>query len=243
LRPGFFFRLVLAVAETWKTNGPTGSFDVKVSGAEAPAPVLTTVDVVPKSGLKPNAEFPSSMDDFVGEAMVWVDFTVTAPEGKARNVTVLKATHPEFGEALVAATEAGDFVPATKLGTPVAATISLERPFDTHAMPGPKAKQHEQMLTLLETSPEKIVTAKKLDAPLKPVVQRAPGFPGSAKSEDGTAVVEVIIDKDGRVLMPKIISASQPSLGVCGGAGGGRLGFRKADLRGKASGRARADTV
>jgi TonB family protein len=63
--------------------------------------------------------------------------------------------------------------------------------------------------------PEKILSAKKLDAPLKPISQRSPVFPSSVPEglNHGSAKVEILIDEEGKVHLPRIAEASYPAFG------------------------------
>jgi len=67
----------------------------------------------------------------------------------------------------------------------------------------------------LKKHPEEILSAKKLDAPLKPVSQRSPVFPTSlhGQVERGEAKIEILIDEEGKVHLPRIVEATNPAFG------------------------------
>ena len=65
-------------------------------------------------------------------------------------------------------------------------------------------------------SPEKILRAKKLDAVPKPLATRQAPFPVMARVEnitEGEAIVEFLIGTEGKVRLPRIVSATHPSFG------------------------------
>ncbi len=56
---------------------------------------------------------------------------------------------------------------------------------------------------------------KKLDLPVKVVSQRTPVFPLSVQSRltQGQAKLEFLIDEEGRVRLPRIVTAADPAFG------------------------------
>ena len=57
--------------------------------------------------------------------------------------------------------------------------------------------------------------ANELDAALKPIKQKAPQYPMTLFQEGpaGSAVIECIVDRYGRVCLPRIIEASEEEFG------------------------------
>ncbi|HUG11653.1 MAG TPA: energy transducer TonB, partial [Opitutaceae bacterium] len=57
--------------------------------------------------------------------------------------------------------------------------------------------------------------AKELDAPLRSSFAIPPVYPTALKRKgvDGTARIEVIVDKKGRAVLPRILEASEPEFG------------------------------
>lgn len=133
-------------------------------------------------------------------------------KGRVVQVKVLSASAPEFGLALYAALENFRFVPATLKGQPVASVLSFEQEFDWTT---PSDRYGDDALSLEKRSPEKIVSMAALDAPLKPRSRRSPTFPLGAplEMETGQAVIECLIDKNGRVRLPRIASATHEAFG------------------------------
>ena len=92
-------------------------------------------------------------------------------------VEVVDATLPEFGSALVApSAETFKFDPALKDGHPIEAVLRIEQEFGAQAGNRIVTDDDLALLRLEKKKPEWIVGANKLDAPLKPLSRRPPGF-------------------------------------------------------------------
>ena len=69
-------------------------------------------------------------------------------------------------------------------------------------------------LALERKHPERILKGRDLDHRLKPVITHSPCFPrGDLKVDEGDAVVEFLVDEEGRVCVPRVVSASDPAFG------------------------------
>jgi TonB family protein len=127
---------------------------------------------------------------------------------------VNKATHPEFGEATIAMVEQWEFEPALKDGRPTRSELAFAQEFsryDRELVP----EAVDDVLTLEQKHPERIVGAGKLDEPLKPTSTRPPVFPVAARGKGGKgeATVEILIDGEGRARLPRVVAASDPAFG------------------------------
>jgi len=89
----------------------------------------------------------------------------------------------------------------------------METEFSTHQ--GLVSARDVDLLRLEKKHPEKILSAKKLDAPLKPIFRRAPGFPTSVRGriDHGEARIEILIDEEGKVCLPRIVEVTDPAFG------------------------------
>ena len=134
------------------------------------------------------------------------------PQGQVAQVKVIKADHPEFGLALVAASEGFRFDPALKNGRPVPHLLRFEQDFNDRQMPEPKA---DRLLALEKKHPEKIVPAAELDSPLKPASRQPPIFPVTVPDgvTQGRAMIEFLVDTDGRARLPRIVETTEPAFG------------------------------
>jgi TonB family protein len=137
-----------------------------------------------------------------------VDFRIDA-RGRVGEVAVAEATEPAFGQALAAAITAWQFQPLRRRGEEVAALFSITWRFEA-----PRADSAEQRL-LTATGADRPVGGRELDRPLFPLFQRAPIFPPDRldAGEGGRAEIEFIVDRTGRVRLPRLRGANQPSFG------------------------------
>ena len=134
-------------------------------------------------------------------------------KGEVIQTLVTGASRPEFGLALEAAINHFSFKPALKDGKRCMSLVSHQVEFD-YALQDPEIYS---LLKLEEKSPEKIYSAKDLAEPLKALSQRPPKYPatfyGQKNIEEGNATVVFLIDKEGFVRLPRIVSASKPEFG------------------------------
>jgi TonB family protein len=128
---------------------------------------------------------------------------------------VVSADQPGFGGALQAAIECFRFEPALKDGRPTQAIISMEQAFDRFGRGSIVPDEDLALLITERKHPDEIVAANKLDKPLRPISQRPPVFPVTLPETvtKGTAVVEILVDSDGYVRLPRVVSATHPAFG------------------------------
>ena len=132
--------------------------------------------------------------------------------GVVGETRVSDATFPEMGEALAAALEAQTFTPAKRGGQVTTSLIAVEYKFsaDDAGVRGDRA-----LIERETKQPDSIAKANKLDAQPNPTATRQPAFPSAlrGKAESGEAVVEFLIDEQGHVRLPRIVSATDPAFG------------------------------
>ena len=146
------------------------------------------------------------------EGRATVQFNIDA-EGFARDVTVVDATQDAFGRAAKGMVEAERFAPRTENGKAVAQTgLKQEVRFTRDRL---DAGAQAMIAELKKPQPD-FAKARELDR-LPPAVLKLvqPVFPpallgSTAKNE---AVIECIIDAQGRVQLPRIISAATEDCG------------------------------
>lgn len=138
-----------------------------------------------------------------------VDFSV-GHRGQVFDATVVEATHPEFGEAVAAAITAWHFMPLRRNGEICGADFSI-----TWRFKEPRADSTEQRLLANQGTENQPVSARLLDRPLHPLHIRPPLYPAARLDalEAGAAEIEVTIDREGRVRLPRIRSATHPGFG------------------------------
>ena len=82
----------------------------------------------------PPPKYPAELrrNNISGQAVV--RFIVTH-DGRAIDITVMKATHPRFGDAAAAAVEKWKFAPAIKDGQPIACLLTVPIVFNLNSHP------------------------------------------------------------------------------------------------------------
>lgn len=191
--------------------GDRRAYNVETRRDPSKMPEGFRFDVAPKikSAHVPVYPYPLRLKGTSGKAQCGI---VIDAKGRVVQVKVLSASAPEFGLALYAALENFRFVPATLKGEPVASVLSFEQEFDWTT---PSDRYGDDALSFEKRSPEKIVLMAALDAPLNPRSRRSPSFPLGVPDEvkEGQAVVECLIDKNGRARLPRIVSATHEAFG------------------------------
>jgi TonB family protein len=171
-------------------------------------------DVAPKLRGIVNPVFPYAplRDDRKGRAIVLL---VVSPAGEVAQTKVVEATLPEFGLALAAAAETFRFDPALKDGKPVQTVLKIEQDFSASAENRIVTSDDRSLLKREKEKPGSIIGAGKIDVPLKPLSRRPPVFPQALKGkvEKGEAMIELLVDDEGHVRLPRIVEASDPAFG------------------------------
>jgi TonB family protein len=136
-------------------------------------------------------------------------------KGRVIDTKILSADAPEFGAALLAAIEQFTYEPALKGGRPGKALMSFRQEFSRDEGWQLVSDRDLSLLRREQKKPASIVTLRELDAPLQPRSQRPPKFPLSqiGKTTHGEAVIEFIVDEEGRARLPRVISASAEAFG------------------------------
>lgn len=153
--------------------------------------------------------YPLLRDRVTGKAEV-VMYIDTS--GRVAKVQIVTQEREEFGLALAAAAEGYQFAPALKDGLPVPFALRLNQSFSRFDLPDSSG---DDLLNLERKNPGRIVSAKELDAPLKPLSRQPPKFPITLDPaiHEGDAVIECIVDDEGHARLPRVVSASAPAFG------------------------------
>lgn len=136
-------------------------------------------------------------------------------QGHVMQAVVAEASAPEFGQALLAAIELFTYEPALKGGRPNRAMLGFSQEFGRDERQQLVSYEDLRVLGREQKSPEKIAGAPDLDRKLVLVSQRAPRFPLSLleKTSRGEAIVEFIVDEEGRARLPRAVSATEEAFG------------------------------
>lgn len=132
--------------------------------------------------------------------------------GRPVMTSVTSATTPAFGQALLADVESNEFMPPRINGKPQLTLSGQRYSFNGEAGLDPSEKR---ILAELRRPKPAIVPAGELDKPLVPTRKDAPVYPFALQSDglSGKAEVEFIVDHDGHVCFPKILSSTQDDFG------------------------------
>lgn len=152
--------------------------------------------------------------------------------GKAILASVVSATDPAFAKALMADIEANEFLPPRINGQPKLAQAQLRYSFNSTA--GLDAAAREILAELRKPMPG-IPTADLLDKKPVPARQDQPVYPYSLLSDgvSGKAEIEIVIDRTGRVLFPRILSATNEDLGYAAAAAVARWRYQPGQKAGQ----------
>jgi TonB family protein len=150
------------------------------------------------------------------EGTAEVQFTIEY-SGKAILASVMNATDPGFAKALLADIEANEFLPPRVNGQPKLAQAQLRYSFNSTAGMDPTARQ---ILAELRKPMPAIPAVDQLDKKPAPVRQDQPVYPYSLQSDgvSSKAELEIIIDRTGRVLFPRVVSATNEDVGYAAAA-------------------------
>jgi TonB family protein len=140
-------------------------------------------------------------------ATVTAEFTVNA-EGQTEDVAMVNPTGGDFEEAMRAAVESWVFNPARGGQGPASVRVRV-----THAFTPTAADA--RLAELLKPGGSGVAGPSGLDQKMKPLWRGFPVYPKSLLNDkpDGRAVIEFVIDRDGRARAPKIVEASAPEFG------------------------------
>lgn len=139
---------------------------------------------------------------------------VLGADGRVLAAKVTACTQPEFGAALLAAIETWQFSPPRLNGTPTATLLSRHHHFVPSYRLIANGDSARAVISALRSGAQ-LATPDVLDTPLRRLYEVSPQYPRQfeAKRIAGEATVQVVIDRDGAVCFPSVISATQPEFG------------------------------
>lgn len=174
--------------------------DLIDSSALLPEPIVVTEPVYPRNALLAHE---------AGTAEV--EFTV-GPESYVTQAELIRSSAPDFGAALLAAVESWMIRPVAAEGSPVAAPLRLRVSYD---FAPPAEGPLRRVAELLREGATKIPGPSGLDARLVPLWRGFPAYPLRLKGERiaGEALVEFVIDQNGRARFPAVVTATRPEFG------------------------------
>ncbi|HTQ32133.1 MAG TPA: TonB family protein [Opitutaceae bacterium] len=172
-------------------------------------------DIPPKPANTVFAVYPFELLRDRVEGSAEIRFLV-GPDGSVAQSTVVKATRPEFGLALIAMLDEWKFQPAMKGGKPTWAPMDVKQVFwHSGGADVPVSSTALELLWELKREKPDFCPIKELDAKPQMLSRHPPVFPSAlnGKVAGGQAVVEFLIDHDGNVQLPRVVSATDPAFG------------------------------
>lgn len=217
-------------------GGSTG-YSVEKAKPKKGAPVPTNApDVSPVARSTGFAVYPYELlaaeEDGSAKVKMLID-----ESGRVVRVEVVEATHREFGLSLAAAVESFAFDPALKNGKPVPSAMGMEQKFRRYGSAALVSQASLDLLRQEKKQPESILKISALDQPLKPMATQAPKFPPAldVPGATGSALVEFLVNEEGRVHLPRIVEASKPEFGYAAVQAVSGWRFEKPVAKGKAA--------
>lgn len=204
--------IVFALDDTFA--GGSDGMEVKRKGDLSKLPEALRYDTPPKLRGSVRPVFPYAALSAKREGKAVVSYLVDEA-GRVIDAKVIEASSPEFGGSLLAAIAHFEFQPALKGGRPNKALQGFIQEFKRGELQGLVSDDDLSLLRREEKQPGSIFKLSDLDSKLKALSQRPPVFPLSllGKVAQGEALVEILIDEDGRVRLPRVVSASHEPFG------------------------------
>jgi TonB family protein len=169
----------------------------------APRPVIVCEPVYPRDLLLAGEKGDATILFIVDET------------GRVAESKVLAATKPEFGAAMRAAVEAWRFTPPYFEHRTTSTIVSRTQHFSPFTPDLESDDETGRVLRLVRAGGQKLVDASTLTGMPKLRYGPPPVYPTAleGRGAPGEAQVEFVIDRKGRVRLPRIISASHPLFG------------------------------
>ena len=184
---------------------------------------------IPTRTYKP--DYPENLRNqgIIGNALV--KFTINK-QGSVVNPEVVSATHEAFGAASMDAVRQWQFIPGRKDGSIVSKQVQLPFNFTLTMEEQLSNKAGREVFTKVRG---KIHKADKLDASPTPMNTVSPVYPDKLKDSgiEGEAQVKFIINKEGLVINPKIVSTDHEEFGPSALMASLNLKFNPVELEGK----------
>ena len=143
----------------------------------------------------------------------WAEITFTVDySGRATFLGTVGASDPDCASALQADIEAIEFLAPRVNGRTMISKLNVR--FDFLAQPILEPAIQEVLAELKKPKPA-IFSVSELDKKPAPIRQPRPAYPWTLRSDatSGQAEIEFVIDRTGRPVLPRIISATQTDFG------------------------------
>ncbi len=176
-------------------------------------------------------EYPEELrnDGITGKAVV--KFTINK-QGKVIDPEIVSATHEAFGTASMNAIRQWQFIPARKNGEPISKQVQLPFSFTLTLEEQLNSKMGREVFAKVKG---KIYKAGKLKNSPAQKNMVFPVYPTELKGSgvEGEATVKFVIDKEGIVINPEIVSTDHEKFGPNALVASLKLEFEPVELDGK----------
>ncbi len=138
------------------------------------------------------------------------------PSGRPRRIEVVESKQPEFAAATRAMVGEWRFRPASKNGAPTWTTLAYKMWFDKAHRDTPFSPATADILAeLKKASPAILPDARQLDRVPRQLYRVEPTVPDAIRTarRSAGAEIEFILDSEGRVQLPKVVSATDEEFG------------------------------
>ena len=191
----------------FESMGARPSHVLAANGLEIPDNAAVQIPPQPLLWLQPVYPYERLLTG--EEASIEAEFTVDE-QGATREILIAPTPAADFAAAVRAAIEAAAFKPAQGDQGPVPVRLKLTQRFS------PASRQAEQRLALrLRPGGAGLAGPTGLDRKLQPLWRGYPVYPQELKAREltGEAQVEFVIDRTGRVRLPRVLSATEDAFG------------------------------
>jgi TonB family protein len=182
--------------------------------ASATLPEALRYDTAPRLRIATGAVYPFDLARAGTTGSAKIAFSISA-SGKVAGTHVLKATHSEFGLAAAAMLESWAFEPALKNGKPIATQLSKTVSFRSDVRDAALPAASRDLLRQLRKDESRFHRLDQLDRAPATRYTVAPVYPRNLLRQNlrETAMIEFILDQEGRVHLPRIVDAAHPEFG------------------------------
>ncbi len=205
------FRLKAAVEFKADSKGDRVEMALAAPAAVAPAKAAVPYDTAPTAKRKVAPVYPLEM--LLAGRSGWAETNFVVDfSGRPLLANPAGASDAAFAKAVLAMVEASEFSPGKKDKRPVISPTSERYTFAGEESLDPTARR---ILAELRKESPALLTVQELDERPKATVQRSPTYPRALRDDGltGQAEIEFVVDKDGRVHFPHIVSASHEDFG------------------------------
>ncbi len=169
----------------------------------------STVEIPPQPLLWLQPVYPYERLLAGEEARIEAEFTVDE-QGHTREILLTPTPATDFAAAVRAAIEAAAFKPAQGGQGPMSVRLKLSQTFNVKARPA-----EYRLATQLQPGGAGLAGPAGLDRKLQPLWRGFPVYPQELKTRElaGEAEVDFVIDRAGRVRLPRVLRATEDAFG------------------------------